>query len=81
MGPIDVIADRPVGVLDTDLHRACIGALSISREACRNFALSYSWENSNGSSSIISVSCRPTAQSDRSIGCRVRPLWVREQAR
>jgi 1,2-diacylglycerol 3-alpha-glucosyltransferase/glucuronosyltransferase len=46
MGPIDVIADRPVGVLHTDLRRACVGALSISREACRNFALSYSWENS-----------------------------------
>jgi glycosyltransferase involved in cell wall biosynthesis len=46
MGPIDVIADRPIVVLDTDLRRACIGALSLSREACRNFALSYSWENS-----------------------------------
>ena len=46
MGPIDVIADRPIGVLDNDLRRACIGALSLSREACRNFALSYSWENS-----------------------------------
>ena len=46
MGPVDVIGDRPVGVLDTDLRSACIGALGISREACRNFALSYSWENS-----------------------------------
>jgi glycosyltransferase involved in cell wall biosynthesis len=46
MGPIDVIADRPVGVLDTDLRRACIGALGISRDVCRNFALTYSWENS-----------------------------------
>jgi 1,2-diacylglycerol 3-alpha-glucosyltransferase/glucuronosyltransferase len=46
MGPIDVIADRPVGVLDTDLRRACMGALAISREACRKFALTYSWENS-----------------------------------
>jgi glycosyltransferase involved in cell wall biosynthesis len=46
MGPMDVIADQPIGVLDTDLRRACIGALSISREACRNFALSRSWENS-----------------------------------
>jgi glycosyltransferase involved in cell wall biosynthesis len=46
MGPVDVIGDRPVGVLDTDLRSACIGALGLSREACRNFALSYSWENS-----------------------------------
>jgi glycosyltransferase involved in cell wall biosynthesis len=46
MGPIDVIADRPIGKLDTDLHRACIGALGISRAACRDFALSRSWEQS-----------------------------------
>jgi glycosyltransferase involved in cell wall biosynthesis len=46
MGPIDVIGGHPVGVLDADLRRACIAALNICRETCRNFALSYSWENS-----------------------------------
>lgn len=45
-GPLDVIADHPIGVLDADLRRACIGALSLSREACRSFALERSWENS-----------------------------------
>ena len=45
-GPLDVIADHPIGVLDNDLRRACIGALSLSREACRSFALERSWENS-----------------------------------
>jgi glycosyltransferase involved in cell wall biosynthesis len=45
-GPLDVIADHPIGALDTDLRSACIRALSISREACRNFALERSWENS-----------------------------------
>jgi glycosyltransferase involved in cell wall biosynthesis len=45
-GPIDVIADRPIGALDTDLQRACLRALNISREACRDFALAHSWENS-----------------------------------
>jgi glycosyltransferase involved in cell wall biosynthesis len=45
-GPLDVIADHPVGALDTDLRSACIRALSISRETCRNFALERSWENS-----------------------------------
>jgi glycosyltransferase involved in cell wall biosynthesis len=45
-GPLDVIADHPVGALDTDLRSACIGALSLSREACRSFALERSWENS-----------------------------------
>jgi glycosyltransferase involved in cell wall biosynthesis len=45
-GPKDVIADHPVGVLHEDLAVACMGALSLSRDACRAFALNYSWENS-----------------------------------
>ena len=45
-GPLDVIADHPVGALDTDLRSACLRALGISREACRSFALERSWENS-----------------------------------
>jgi glycosyltransferase involved in cell wall biosynthesis len=45
-GPLDVIADHPVGALDADLGKACIRALSMSREACRSFALERSWENS-----------------------------------
>jgi glycosyltransferase involved in cell wall biosynthesis len=45
-GPVDVIADHPIGALDTDLKAACLRALGISREACRNFALENSWENS-----------------------------------
>jgi len=45
-GPMDVIGDRPVGVLNEDLGRACIEALKLSRDACRSYALEYSWENS-----------------------------------
>lgn len=45
-GPKDVIGGHPVGVLDEDLRSACLAALKLSREACRNFALQYSWENS-----------------------------------
>jgi glycosyltransferase involved in cell wall biosynthesis len=45
-GPKDVIADHPIGALDEDLRRACLGALTMSRETCRNFALERSWENS-----------------------------------
>jgi glycosyltransferase involved in cell wall biosynthesis len=45
-GPKDVIGDSPIGVLDADLRAACMQAISISREACREFALHYSWENS-----------------------------------
>jgi len=46
MGPLDVIADHPVGALDTNLQNACLRALQMSRETCRNFALERSWENS-----------------------------------
>ena len=45
-GPLDVIADHPIGALDNDLRSACLRALDISREACREFALAHSWENS-----------------------------------
>ena len=45
-GPLDVIADHPVGALDLDLRRACMRALEMSRDACRSFALERSWENS-----------------------------------
>jgi glycosyltransferase involved in cell wall biosynthesis len=45
-GPKDVIGDSPIGVLNEDLRAACMQAISISREACREFALHYSWENS-----------------------------------
>jgi glycosyltransferase involved in cell wall biosynthesis len=46
MGPRDVIGDRPIGVLSEDLRAACLGALNLSREACRSFALTCSWESS-----------------------------------
>jgi len=45
-GPLDVIADHPIGALDRDLRSACLRALSVSRETCRAFALERSWENS-----------------------------------
>jgi len=45
-GPKDVIGNHPIGVLNEDLRVACMQALWISRESCREFALRYSWENS-----------------------------------
>lgn len=45
-GPIDVIAGHPIGVLNEDLKAACLDALKVSREACREFALMRSWDNS-----------------------------------
>jgi glycosyltransferase involved in cell wall biosynthesis len=45
-GPMDVIADNPIGVLNEDLRAACLQALGISPPACRAFALSHSWDAS-----------------------------------
>jgi glycosyltransferase involved in cell wall biosynthesis len=45
-GPRDVIGDHAVGVLDDDLRQACLGALNISRSACRDHALQHTWEMS-----------------------------------
>jgi 1,2-diacylglycerol 3-alpha-glucosyltransferase/glucuronosyltransferase len=45
-GPQDVVGNNPIGVLNNDLRAACLGALTISRQACRAFALTRSWENS-----------------------------------
>jgi glycosyltransferase involved in cell wall biosynthesis len=44
-GPLDVVADRPIGALDRDLARASLRALDVSRDLCRDFALTHSWEN------------------------------------
>lgn len=44
--PRDVLGSAPVGVLDEDLQRACLGALGVSRQACRDFALTMTWEKS-----------------------------------
>jgi glycosyltransferase involved in cell wall biosynthesis len=43
-GPRD--GQDPIGVLDEDLRAACMGALRMSRQACRAFALTRSWEAS-----------------------------------
>ena len=42
-GPIDVIGDAPVGVLDEDLRAAALRALDIPRVACRAYAEGFSW--------------------------------------
>jgi glycosyltransferase involved in cell wall biosynthesis len=44
-GPRDVITDPDVGVLDDDLHSACLRALELSRDKCRAFAVGHSWES------------------------------------
>jgi glycosyltransferase involved in cell wall biosynthesis len=45
-GPLDVLCDSPIAVLDEDLRSACLQALMIRRDACRAFALIRSWSAS-----------------------------------
>lgn len=46
MGPLDILEGTGAGVLDEDLGRAAVAALAISRDRCREVALSYSWQAS-----------------------------------
>jgi glycosyltransferase involved in cell wall biosynthesis len=42
-GPRDVIGNAPVGALDEDLRTACLKALTLSRQDCRDFAACMTW--------------------------------------
>jgi glycosyltransferase involved in cell wall biosynthesis len=66
MGPKDVIGDQPIGVLDDDLRAACVGALKLSRETCREFALTRSWKTS--AQQFIAHANRVAVASRRPIG-------------
>ena len=66
-GPQDVIGSDPVGVLDEDLKSAGLKALTISRAACRAFALTRSWQQS--ALQFISH-CRPCPRLRRAWTCR-----------
>ncbi|QJR12063.1 GDP-mannose-dependent alpha-mannosyltransferase [Usitatibacter rugosus] len=43
-GPIDVVKDARVGVLDQDLRRAALAALELDRAGCRRYAEAFPWE-------------------------------------
>jgi glycosyltransferase involved in cell wall biosynthesis len=43
MGPIDVIGGSGVGMLDTNLGRACIRALQVPRNLARKYAEQFGW--------------------------------------
>jgi len=42
----DVVGHAPVALLDEDLRAACLKAVGLSREACRAFAETRSWDDS-----------------------------------
>ena len=43
-GPVDVVGEAPVGRLDRDLRKAALACLDIPRAACRDYALSFTWQ-------------------------------------
>jgi 1,2-diacylglycerol 3-alpha-glucosyltransferase/glucuronosyltransferase len=45
-GPRDVIGAAPVGALNEDLRLACLAAVTISPQACLEFAARHTWEAS-----------------------------------
>ena len=45
-GPRDVIGNHPVGALNEDLRMACLAAVTISPQACLEFAKRHTWEAS-----------------------------------
>ena len=45
-GPLDVLGETDIAVLDEDLKDACLRARHIPRYSCRDFALSRSWRAS-----------------------------------
>src|SRR5712664_2906169 len=45
-GPRDVIGSAPVGALNEDLRIACLAAVTISPQACLEFAKRHTWEAS-----------------------------------
>jgi glycosyltransferase involved in cell wall biosynthesis len=42
-GPLDVLGEAEIAVLDGDLGDACLQALSVPRAACRSFVMAKSW--------------------------------------
>jgi glycosyltransferase involved in cell wall biosynthesis len=45
-GPIDIVIDSRIGALDENLGAACLAALKLLRQDCRDHALAYTWPES-----------------------------------
>jgi glycosyltransferase involved in cell wall biosynthesis len=81
----DVVGLAPVAVLDNDLRAACLGALTIPRAACRQYAQAMTWEASaraflgnlvNFRNSAAVPLLSPSAASGRTgWGPQARGLW------
>lgn len=72
-GPLDVIGDAPVGVLNHDLRAACLKAQALSRDACRDFALRQTWEVSARAFIDNVTRVRPSERADARRDGRATP--------
>jgi glycosyltransferase involved in cell wall biosynthesis len=61
-GPVDVITDPNVGVLDSDLGAAALSALTLDRAKVRRYAERFSWEGASRQfvSSLVPARARET---------------------
>jgi glycosyltransferase involved in cell wall biosynthesis len=71
--PRDVIGAAPVGVVRDDLRAACLKALTLSRDACRAFALQMTWEQS---ARIFLANVRRAAIVDEPFTAHAKPSLV-----
>jgi glycosyltransferase involved in cell wall biosynthesis len=71
-GPKDVVTEPNIGVLSFDLRAALLEALTLDREAAREHALRYSWENSARQFIDNMLAARHIGLPDRRIGRRRR---------
>lgn len=63
-GPLDVIGDASVGVLDEDLRTAALAALRIDRASCRAFAEERSWETATRQFIALQRTVRPQSRGE-----------------
>jgi glycosyltransferase involved in cell wall biosynthesis len=56
-GPLDIVTDSRVGCLDEDLRKACLTALELDGDDCRQFALQHSWHEATKRFLALQVPC------------------------
>jgi glycosyltransferase involved in cell wall biosynthesis len=81
----DVVGSAPIAVLDNDLRTACLGALTIPRHLCRQYAETVTWEASARSflgnlvsfhhSAAVPLASAPHASGRTGWGVQSPGLW------